>query len=58
MNRKAREAHKTAYGDIETSAHGSGMPPQFRDWFDRRGRKPRPHQIDLVEKSRARRSTP
>jgi ATP-dependent Lhr-like helicase len=33
------------------------LPAPFADWFRRRGWQPRPHQLALVAKSRARRST-
>src|SRR5689334_4422971 len=33
------------------------LPPAFRAWFDSRGWQPREHQIALLEKTAARRST-
>ena len=33
------------------------LPAAFRDWFTRRGWQPRPHQLALIEKAAARRST-
>src|SRR3712207_6082451 len=39
---------------VEAAEH---LPPAFRDWFERRGWRPRPHQLALLEKARAGRST-
>jgi ATP-dependent Lhr-like helicase len=36
---------------------GASLPAPFVDWFRRRGWSPRPHQIALLEKADARRST-
>ncbi|MGE0025409.1 MAG: DEAD/DEAH box helicase, partial [Hyphomicrobium sp.] len=38
-------------------ASATTLPAPFAAWFARRGWQPRPHQLALVEKSRARRST-
>jgi ATP-dependent helicase Lhr and Lhr-like helicase len=35
----------------------SPLPKPFADWFSQRGWSPRPHQLELIEKVRARRST-
>ncbi|WP_291180158.1 ligase-associated DNA damage response DEXH box helicase [Hyphomicrobium sp.] len=35
----------------------AALPAQFADWFRRRGWQPRDHQLALIAKSRARRST-
>lgn len=35
----------------------AALPDQFKQWFARRGWRPRDHQLALVEKSQARRST-
>ncbi|SON58337.1 ATP-dependent DNA helicase RecQ [Hartmannibacter diazotrophicus] len=32
------------------------LPPRFRDWFDAKGWRPRPHQLALVEKAQVGRS--
>ena len=32
------------------------LPPAFLDWFDRRGWRPRPHQLALLDNARRRRS--
>ena len=38
----------------DAAAPGSELlPPRFRDWFASRGWAPRPHQLAMVEKSRA-----
>ena len=31
------------------------LPPRFRDWFDKRGWAPRPHQLAMIQEARARR---
>lgn len=45
-----KRARRTEYTAV-------ALPQPFTDWFGRRGWQPRPHQLALVEKSRARRST-
>ncbi|MET0569515.1 MAG: DEAD/DEAH box helicase, partial [Hyphomicrobiaceae bacterium] len=35
----------------------SDVPPRFREWFARRGWEPRPHQLALLARARAGRST-
>jgi ATP-dependent Lhr-like helicase len=39
------------------SAHDDSLPEPFRSWFASRGWAPRPHQLELLAKARAGRST-
>jgi ATP-dependent Lhr-like helicase len=41
----------------ETEHREAGLPEPFRRWFAARGWRPRPYQIELLEKARAGRST-
>ncbi|MEL6372838.1 MAG: ligase-associated DNA damage response DEXH box helicase [Pseudomonadota bacterium] len=41
----------------QTSDVAASLPPQFQAWFDARGWAPRPHQLDLLARYRAGRST-
>ena len=40
-----------------SAAPETPLPPPFRDWFAARGWTPRPHQLALLDKARAGRST-
>ena len=42
---------------IRQAGPAPALPPAFLAWFERRGWSPRPHQIALLEKAAARRST-
>ena len=39
------------------SPESSDVPPRFREWFARRGWEPRPHQLALLARAKAGRST-
>ena len=52
---KRPAAPRRRTGPVQPSA--AALPEPFAGWFARRGWKPRDHQLALIAKSRARRST-